>query len=88
MAIMCERLRDDGLYDMAWALGILRTPVGFVEPRESVNWDRFKNDLRLAFGYVTGQAAATIRTPCLEPFPSPLSARSGGRGQRLPGQHL
>ncbi|SHI55005.1 Restriction endonuclease XhoI [Tessaracoccus bendigoensis DSM 12906] len=50
MAIMCERLRDDGLYDMAWALGILRTPVGFVEPRESVNWDRFKNDLRLAFG--------------------------------------
>lgn len=50
MAIMCERLRDDGLYDMAWALGIVRNPVGFVEPRETVGWDRFKHDLRLAFG--------------------------------------
>ena len=35
MAIMCERLRDDGLYDMAWAVGVVREPVGFVEPRES-----------------------------------------------------
>lgn len=50
MAIMCERLRGDGLYDMAWALGVVREPVGFSEPSESVNWDRFKSDLRRAFG--------------------------------------
>lgn len=48
MAIMCERLRDDGLYDLAWALGVVRDPVGLVEPRASVNWDRFKSDLRQA----------------------------------------
>lgn len=50
MAIMCQRLRDDGLYDMAWALGVVREPVGFEEPREPVNWSRFKSDLRRAFG--------------------------------------
>ena len=49
MALMCERVRDDGLYDMAWALGVVRDPVGFEEPLESVNWDRFKSDLRWAF---------------------------------------
>ena len=50
VGIMCERLRDDGLYDMSWALGVTSDPVGFVEPRKSVNWDRFKTDLRRAFG--------------------------------------
>ena len=50
MAIMCERLRDDRLYDMVWALGVIREPVGFVVPRESVNWDQFKSDLRWSFG--------------------------------------
>lgn len=49
MAIMCERLRNDGLYDMSWALGVTRDPLGFVEPRETVNWDRFRSDLRRAF---------------------------------------
>ncbi|EEJ54786.1 PaeR7I family type II restriction endonuclease [Mobiluncus mulieris] len=49
MAIMCERLRNDGLYGMAWALGVVRNPIGIVEPRPSVNWDRFKADLRQAF---------------------------------------
>ncbi len=49
MAIMCERLRDDGLYDMSWALGVMRDPVGYLEPRITVNWDRFKSDLRGAF---------------------------------------
>ena len=46
---MCERLREDGLYDMTWALGVVRSPVGFVEPRQSVGWDRFTQDLRTAF---------------------------------------
>lgn len=50
MAIMCERLREDGLYDMTWALGVVRDPVGFIEPRASVNWDRFRSDLHEAFG--------------------------------------
>lgn len=50
MAIMCERLRDDGLYDLSWALGVVRDPIGFLEPLESVNWDRFKADLHGAFG--------------------------------------
>lgn len=45
MAIMCERLRTDGLYDMTWAVGVTRNPVGFVEPRPSVGWDEFKADL-------------------------------------------
>lgn len=49
MAIMCERLRDDGLYDLAWALGVTRDPLGFVEPRHSVGWNRFKADLHAAF---------------------------------------
>lgn len=47
---MCERLREDGLYDMTWALGVVRDPVGFIEPRASVNWDRFRSDLHEAFG--------------------------------------
>lgn len=49
MALMCQRLRDDGLYHMAWALGVKRNPIGFVEPLETVNWDRFKADLRNSF---------------------------------------
>lgn len=50
MAVMCERLRDDGLYDMAWAIGVVRNPIGFVEPLATVGWERFKYDLLSAFG--------------------------------------
>ena len=46
MAIMCERLRDDGLYDMTWVLGVTGSPIGFLEPRAAVGWDRFTMDLR------------------------------------------
>lgn len=36
MAIMCERLRDSGLYDLAWAVGVVRHPtIDFVEPPSS-----------------------------------------------------
>ena len=48
MAIMCERLREDGLYDMAWALGVTRNPTGFLEPRVTVGRNRFTMDLRRA----------------------------------------
>lgn len=51
MAVMLERLRDDGLYDMVWALGVIREPVGFMEPRPTVNWDRFKTDLHRSFAH-------------------------------------
>lgn len=49
MAILCERMRADCLYDMVWAIGVTRGPVGFVEPRESVGWDRFAQDLWQTF---------------------------------------
>lgn len=49
MGLLCERLRDDAVYDMAWALGVTRTPPDFIEPLPSVGWDRFKADLAEAF---------------------------------------
>jgi hypothetical protein len=54
MAIMCERLRDSGLYHLVWAVGVTRNPIGFVEPSSSVGWDRFVSDLRT--GFASGQA--------------------------------
>jgi hypothetical protein len=53
-AIMCERMRDSGLYHLTWALAITRNPVGFVEPSDAVGWDRFVSDLRA--GFAAGQA--------------------------------
>lgn len=49
MAIMCERLRDEGLYDLTWAVGVKRDPTDFVEPRASVGWDVFSRDLAQIF---------------------------------------
>lgn len=46
MAVMCERLRDTGLYDLTWAVGVQRDPTAFTEPLSSVGWDRFAGDLR------------------------------------------
>jgi hypothetical protein len=54
MAIMCERVRDTGLYHLVWAVGVIREPVGFMEPSPSVGWDRFAADLRR--GFAGGQA--------------------------------
>jgi restriction endonuclease XhoI-like protein len=51
MAIMCERLRDSGLYHLVWAVGVIREPVGFMEPSAGVNWDRFASDLRSGFAH-------------------------------------
>lgn len=48
MTIMCERLRDDHVYDMAWALAINRDPSRFYEPLPTVGWDRFAADLEEA----------------------------------------
>jgi len=49
VAIMCERMRDSGLYHLVWAFGATRDPLGFVEPNPAVGWDRFSADLRAGF---------------------------------------
>jgi hypothetical protein len=54
MAIMCGRMRDSGLYHLVWAVGVIRAPIGFMEPSLGVGWDRFAADLRN--GFSRGQA--------------------------------
>lgn len=49
MAIMCDRLKTSGLYDMAWAVGVKRNPTDFVEPLASVCWDAFRDSLATTF---------------------------------------
>lgn len=49
MAIMCERLRDEGLYHLAWAVGVYESPFKWFEPLSSVGWERFARDLHDAF---------------------------------------
>lgn len=46
MAIMLSRMRDTGLYDLAWAVGVVEEPFAWFEPRPDVGWDRFAADLR------------------------------------------
>jgi hypothetical protein len=45
MAIMCRRMRDDGLFDLAWAVGVCEEPFSWFEPDPEVGWDRFVSDL-------------------------------------------
>jgi hypothetical protein len=54
VAIMCERMRESGLYHLVWVLAVTRTPLGFAEPSTAVGWDRFVSDLRAGFEH--GQA--------------------------------
>jgi len=54
VAIMCERMRDSGLYHLVWVLGVTPSPLGFAEPSTAVGWDRFASDLR--DGFERGQA--------------------------------
>lgn len=54
VAIMCDRMRDSGLYHLTWVIGVTREPVGFCEPSHQVGWDRFAADLRNGFKF--GQA--------------------------------
>lgn len=49
MAIMCQRLQASGLYDMAWAVGVLRNPADSVEPLEAVGWAAFSDGLAKTF---------------------------------------
>jgi Restriction endonuclease XhoI len=54
VAIMCDRMREAGLYHLVWVIGVNRDPIGFIEPSPAVGWDRFATDLRNGFRH--GQA--------------------------------
>ncbi len=47
--IMCRRLRETGLYDMTWAVGVRADPFDWEEPDRLVGWERFAADIRDAF---------------------------------------
>ncbi len=49
MGIICERIRDAGLYDMTWAVAATTDPVDFYEPNPRVGWERFATDLTESF---------------------------------------
>lgn len=59
-AIMCNRLRDTGLYHLTWAIAVHEDPFGWEEPDVEVGWERFAHDLREAFKFDT---PTTPRTP-------------------------
>lgn len=44
-AIMCNRMRDIGLYHSVWTAGVTRDPLAFTEPTPALGWDRFGADL-------------------------------------------
>ncbi|WP_030170283.1 PaeR7I family type II restriction endonuclease [Spirillospora albida] len=48
-AIMCQRMRDSGLFHMTWAIGVKEDPLKWHEPLAGVGWERFAADLREAF---------------------------------------
>ncbi|GAA2627219.1 hypothetical protein Adu01nite_58960 [Paractinoplanes durhamensis] len=49
MAIMCRRMRESGLFHMAWAVAVEENPFNWYEPDSSVGWARFAADIRAAF---------------------------------------
>jgi hypothetical protein len=48
-AIMCERIRETGLYHLTWAVGIREDPFSWMEPRPSVGWEVFSRGLHGMF---------------------------------------
>ncbi|MFF3317587.1 PaeR7I family type II restriction endonuclease [Streptomyces sp. NPDC003035] len=48
-AIMCERMRETGLYHLTWAVGVQEKPFEWQEPMPSVGWDVFAKGLRDMF---------------------------------------
>ncbi len=49
MAIMCQRLREENLYHLTWAIGVHEEPFEWFEPIEDVGWNRFSRDLHGVF---------------------------------------
>jgi hypothetical protein len=45
LAIMCERIRTAGLYDLTWAIGVKTNPTEYVELSPETGWDQFKEGL-------------------------------------------
>jgi hypothetical protein len=45
VAIMCERIRERGLYDLTWAAGVKKNPTELLEPAASVGWAVLKDAL-------------------------------------------
>lgn len=50
-AIMCRRLRETGLYDITWAVGVQEDPFEWHDPDPRVGWDRFASDIHQAFSH-------------------------------------
>ena len=48
-AIMCQRLREEGLYHRAWAVGVHEDPFSWFEPLPAVGWEQFACDIHDAF---------------------------------------
>lgn len=48
-AIMCERMRETGLFNLVWAIGVHDETLEYREPRPSVGWNRFSTDLAALF---------------------------------------
>lgn len=44
--ITAQRMRQTGLLDLVWVVGVKRDPLGFEEPFADTGWDRFAQDLR------------------------------------------
>ncbi|GLY95686.1 hypothetical protein Acsp02_29410 [Actinoplanes sp. NBRC 103695] len=55
MAIMCKRMRDTGLFHMAWAVAVKESPFSWSEPDPEVGWLRFAADLHGAFKHGSPQ---------------------------------
>lgn len=49
MSVLCERIRESGLYEMTWAIAATSDPIDFYEPNPAVGWERFSSDLASAF---------------------------------------
>jgi Restriction endonuclease XhoI len=48
-ALMCERMRETGLFNLVWMIGVDETTRKYREPRPSVGWNRFEADLTKLF---------------------------------------
>ncbi|MBK8459026.1 MAG: restriction endonuclease [Micropruina sp.] len=49
MTLLCERIRESGLYNLTWAIAATTDPIDFYEPSSAVGWARFNRDLINAF---------------------------------------
>jgi Restriction endonuclease XhoI len=60
-AIMCERMRETGLFDLVWMIGVDERTTESQEPRPAVGWRRFEEDLAKLFAPPTADNSRTPR---------------------------